>query len=135
MITIIAVDPGRDKCGVAVVGESGILHREISSRKHTAAAVLRLIAQFSVDCIVIGNGTGSRKLREDLQAHGASVPMEFVDETHSSRRARARFFQENPPSGLRRLIPRGLLVPNRPYDDYAAVILAEEDLTSKGPSR
>jgi len=128
MRTILAIDPGRDKCGLAVVSSKDVLHKEVVPREQIVQAVGALVEKHSLDRIVIGNGTGAADLADDLRASAISVSLELIDERFSSRRARARFFEANPPKGIRRLIPRGLLTPDRPYDDYVALILAEDYL-------
>jgi len=125
MKTVVAIDPGQDKCGVAVVNDESVLHMSVIPRRHAAAAVVTLCARFSPQVIIIGNGTGSGFLADELEAR-TEMPVELVDEAYSTRKARLRYFRENPPRGLRRLIPLGLLVPPQPYDDYVALILAEE---------
>jgi hypothetical protein len=55
-----------------------------------------------------------------------SLPLVPVDEAFTSQRARARFHLENPPRGLARLVPPGLRTPPRAFDDYVAVLLAED---------
>ena len=42
--------------------------------------------------------------------------------------ARRRYWRENPPGCLARLVPEGMRLPPRPIDDYAAVLLAERYL-------
>ena len=78
--------------------------------------------------VLLGNGTRHGKCHEEISALlPASLPLHLVDEKHTSERARARFVRENRPSGLfARLMPVALRTPDRPYDDYVAVILAEE---------
>jgi len=125
--TVLAIDPGREKCGLALVSGKGALHKEVVPREDVALIVAHLAAEHILDKVIVGNGTGGGGLAEDLRA-SVAVPVEMVDETLSSRRARDRFFEDNPPRGLRRLIPRGLLTPDRPYDDYVALILAEDYL-------
>ncbi|MHB0912603.1 MAG: hypothetical protein ACYC2Y_04065 [Armatimonadota bacterium] len=120
---VLAIDPGSAKCGLAVVADR-VLYREIVEREHVLQAVRTLAP--NVDRVIIGNGTGSVGLIEGLRAAG--IETEQVDEAFSSEKARRRFLRENPPQGLRRLIPGWLRVPDRPYDDYVAVILAEEYL-------
>ena len=51
-----------------------------------------------------------------------------VEEAHSTEEARTLYWQENPPKGLKKLIPLGLLVPPIPLDAYAAVILVRRFL-------
>ncbi len=52
----------------------------------------------------------------------------LVDETYSSLEARKLFFEAFPPRGWRRLIPSGMQVPPRDYDDFSAIILARRFL-------
>ena len=127
MKTVLAVDPGTHKCGIAVVTEDAVLHRRVADRGDAADIITKLASEYSADEIIMGNGTGSAALVEELKTR-LEQPIELVDEAHSTRRAKSLFFEENPPRGLRRLIPRGLLVPDRPYDDYIAVLLARERL-------
>ncbi len=130
MGVVIAIDPGSDKCGLAVVSARDVLRRCILPPDEVPALVSELITRYSADTLVVGNGTHGRKLADRLRDR-VSVPIVFVDESYTTLRARTRFFEENPPRGLRRLIPRGLLIPDRPIDDLAAVILAEEYLSGR----
>lgn len=127
MKTVLAIDPGRDKCGIAVVSPEAVLHMSVVPRKHAASAVESLCARFSPQAIIIGNGTGGGFLADELGSR-SDAPIELVDEACSTRKARLRYFQDNLPRGLRRLVPRGLLTPPRPFDDYVALILAEDYL-------
>ena len=77
--------------------------------------------------MLIGNATrGAVLLRALREAVPPEMTIQSVDEAFTSQRARQRFGLENPPRGLRRLIPPGLRTPPRPYDDYVAVLLAED---------
>lgn len=125
MTTVLAIDPGSEKCGLAVATPSSILHRQVVPRGDVVQAAASLVAKHNADQIVIGNGTGSSVVTDELR-NAIALPIFAVEEAFSSQRARSRFFQDNPPRGLRRLIPRGLLTPDRPYDDYVAIILAED---------
>ena len=55
----------------------------------------------------------------------------LVDEHLTTLEARARYFVEHPPTGLKRLLPVSMQVPPEPYDDYVAVILGERFLASQ----
>ena len=127
MKIILAIDPGQEKCGIAVLNQEDVLHMSVIPRKHAASAVVSLCTRFSPQAIIIGNGTGSSFLADELEAK-TDLPVEVVDEAYSTQKAKSRYFQDNPPRGLRRLIPRGLLTPPRAYDDYVALILAESHL-------
>lgn len=128
MTTLLAIDPGRDKCGLAVVQSGKVLDMRVVSRNEAVAVVKGLVDRFNVGKTIIGTGTGWKPLAEEIQNSIPAMPIELVDEQLSTRRARERFFRENPPRGFRKFMPRGLLVPPRPYDDYVALILAEDYL-------
>jgi RNase H-fold protein (predicted Holliday junction resolvase) len=132
---VLAIDPGLAKCGIAVVArEPGqqrcrALHREVAPTERLVARVLSLLAAHpEVTAVLIGNATNgarlSRALREALADRG--LPLHAVEEAFTSQRARVRFQQENPPRGLSRLVPAGLRSPPCPYDDYVAILLAED---------
>ena len=123
--TVLAIDPGRAKCGVAVVSrDNGVLARAVVPPDDLSATLRLLAARFEAQAVVVGSGTGSGEIG-DVAAE-VSLPRHTLDERFSTQKARARYFQDNPPRGWRRLVPRGLLLPPVPYDDYAAVLLAEE---------
>jgi len=129
--TILAIDPGRSKCGVAVVRggtQPEVAHRAVVPTERIGEVVGELSACHSPDVILIGGGTTASSLAATIRALGLAV--EIVDERLSSIEARRRYFKENPPRGLRRLIPTSLQTPGQPVDDYAAVILAERYLAS-----
>lgn len=137
---VLALDPGSHKCGLAVVrrgdgeGKPVVLHREVSERSNAVARTLALVRAHGVETLLVGNATGGAPLARALaEALGASLPVRRVDEAFTSERARRRFLDENPPRGLLRLVPRGLRSPSRPYDDYAATVLAE-DFFATAPS-
>src|SRR5438874_1112013 len=120
---ILAVDPGREKCGLALVDGRGGLHRRaVVATAAAPARVREWRGAFGPDPNPIGAGTGSRALQESLMS--LSIAVERVPERESTLRARTLYFAEHPPRGLRRLLPRGLLTPPVPIDDYAACAIA-----------
>ena len=124
--TVIAVDPGSYKCGVAVVrgGERVIvLHRAVVLTERMGDTLRDLLSAHMPDVILLGDGTTAKSIAEIADSMGAAV--QYVDEKFTSVAARKRYFLENPPRGLRRLIPTSMQTPSEPYDDYVAVILAE----------
>jgi len=128
-MTLLAIDPGSGKCGVAVVSDDGhVLYRAVVNVAEIGAAVTRLIVEHAVTRLVLGDRTAAKIVRERLRE--ACVPLSpvVVDEHLSSREGRQRYFDENPPRGWRRLLPIALQTPPRPYDDYVAVVLAERYL-------
>lgn len=62
MDKIVAVDPGRDKCGVAVLdGQGEIILHEIIAAETLAEAVRELWQREQPNRLVIGDGTTSRQ--------------------------------------------------------------------------
>lgn len=123
---ILAIDPGTDKCGLAIVGlDEGIILREVISRDSLKDRIIHLISEYKADQILLGSGTGSSKAHCDLNTTQVPIPIKLVDESYTTLLARKRYFKEHPPRGIWRLIPTSLQNPREPVDDYVAVILAE----------
>jgi len=130
--TVLAVDPGTEKCGLAVASAEGdAQHLDIVATPELGAAAAALVREYHIDVIVLGNRTGARAAARTLSAACPAAQIVFVDEHMSTLRARERYFRDNPPRGLARLLPRGLRVPPEPHDQYVALILAEEYLAGQ----
>lgn len=129
-LRVLAIDPGREKCGVAVVdARDGVLARGVIPTTVIAPLVRDWAAAHRPALLVVGSGTGCRHVRRQLA--DLLLPLEAFPEAHTTRRARDRYYREHPPRGLMRLIPRGLLSPPIPLDDYAAVLIGEDYLRSQ----
>ncbi len=127
MSAVLGIDPGTRKVGYALVARSGTaIEQGIVALEEIDALVRRLAGNGAIEAIALGHGTNAEGLRERLLVLG--VPMTTVDERETTLRARALYFQENPPRGWRRLIPLGMQLPPRPVDDYAAVLIARRYL-------
>lgn len=126
---VIAVDPGRDKCGVAVVRSDGaVLRKSVVAAGRMAESVEALAVEHAVGTVVVGDRTGHKAALAALGAlrpTGRPLDVRTVDEHRTSDEARARYWRDHPPRGLARLMPVTLRVPPVPVDDYVAVILAE----------
>ncbi|MDB5072962.1 MAG: resolvase [Candidatus Eremiobacteraeota bacterium] len=127
-MTVLGLDPGTRKCGYAVLTGLGTppLTLGITSVEALGERLRELIAATPVAVAAIGRGTNAAAVSEIARALGLRV--ELVDERETTLKARARFFEDHPPRGWRRLIPRGMLLPERPIDDYAALLIAERYL-------
>jgi RNase H-fold protein (predicted Holliday junction resolvase) len=127
---LLAVDPGREKCGLAVVARDGrVLTREIIATGQLPFRVAHLMGRYGFDLVVMGDRTGAREVRDSLRRAGYQFEIAFVDEHRSSELGRRRYLEEHRGPGLLRFIPIGLRTPETPYDDYVAVILAERYLS------
>ena len=126
---VLAIDPGRDKCGLAVVRIDGVvLHQAVVRAAEVGGVAAGLFARYRIDYLVLGDRTATRAVA--VQLHAANLPLEpvVVDEHRSTEEGRRRYFQANPGKGWRRLLPVTLQTPPQPYDDYVAIVLAERFL-------
>ena len=127
-MTVLGLDPGMRKCGYAVV--TGIdappVTLGIAPFEGLAERLREVLTATPVSVAAIGRGTNVAAVVAVATALGLRV--ELVDERETTLRARARYFRDHPPRGWRRLVPRGMLLPDRPVDDYAALLIAERFL-------
>ncbi len=128
---VLAVDPGRQKCGLAVCDPEGVLGHRVVPLGEVAVAVRKWIRAYNVEIVVVGGSTGSAEVLSRVSQAG--VPVRTVPEQGTTLGARRRYFQDHPPRGWRRFVPVSLQVPPEPVDDYSAILLAEaylRDFTS-----
>ena len=124
---IAAVDPGREKCGVAVVALDGaIIKRLVVPTPALQEEISSILADGRIQVLLCGDGTGSTAQAAMLQELAAQHKVQFliVDEKHSTEQARKLYWQQQPPQGWRRLLPTTMQTPPVPVDDYVAVLLA-----------
>lgn len=124
---ILAIDPGNQKCGLALVDLEGkVLEKKVIAAADLLEQVAALQQEYGFELIVLGDRTNSKKFKAKL--HPLGYPVELVDEDQSSVEGRRRYLKDNV-RGIKKLIPLGLQTPDQPYDDYVAVILAERYLS------
>jgi RNase H-fold protein (predicted Holliday junction resolvase) len=133
-VTVVGVDPGRSKAGYAIVEASGeVLAAGIEPVERLEARLRELMTVYRATAIALGRGTNARPIKSALERLG--LPIHLVDEYETSRAARVLYFAHHPPRGWRRLIPLGLQVPDRPVDDYAAILIARRFLARGAEAR
>lgn len=127
--TVVAIDPGREKCGVAVVHKKqGVIYKTIIKTDELVKSVTNLATTYELTTAVIGDRTTSHTAQTALagiEVAGQKVSIIPVNEHRSTDEARKRYWLDHPPTGLKRLLPTTMQVPPGPVDDYVAVILAE----------
>lgn len=132
--TVLAIDPGSSKCGLAVVrrdsGRISVLSRTIVPTEDLSAAVTSAIQKHPCDIIVVGSGTRSRTIVETVRDSVPGMAVLVVDESNTTLKARERYWEHNPRRGWRRVLPATLQMPPEPIDDFAAVVLAERVLST-----
>jgi RNase H-fold protein (predicted Holliday junction resolvase) len=128
---VLGVDPGTRKVGLAVVAAPLVppIALEIVPLESFGGRIDELVARHGVRAFALGGGTHAGPVAGLLGRFG--LPVGIVDERDTTLLARARYFQAHPPRGWRRLIPRGMLLPPCPIDDFAALLIAERYLQSE----
>ena len=126
MPRVITIDPGKSKCGLVLA--------EISEKKVHKAIILKsellenyvrnLIAAEDISQIIIGNGTTSREIREKLYFFKKEIIT--FEEKNTTYRAKARYFEIFPISGLKFLMPREVFILNKNLDAISALIILED---------
>ncbi len=122
---IIGFDPGRDKCGLALVtNDKQILSKKVVESRSAIALIQEWNEKHRPLALVMGNQTTSKEWKQRLEDN-INLSIIMVDEKNSSLEARSRYWEFNPPKGLNRLIPLSLRIPPGPIDDIVAIILIE----------
>jgi RNase H-fold protein (predicted Holliday junction resolvase) len=124
--TYIGIDPGLIKCGYAVVSVDGVrLALEIVPTANLTERLCRDVESGAVGMVCLGNATKSDMVLQLIRTRWPQLPVTVVDERNTSLLARLRYYQDHPPKGLWRFVPRGLLVPKAQLDGYAALLIIE----------
>ena len=118
MLKLISIDPGKYKCGLVLA--------EISERKVYEAIILKseLLEEYvrnlnnveDISKIIIGNGTTSIEIREKLDFFKQEIIT--FEEKNTTYRAKSRYFELFPISGLKFLVPREVFILNKNLPRY-----------------
>ena len=130
---ILGFDPGKDKCGIAVMGtDNNVSYHQVVPSESAISTIQSLCEQFPIELLVLGDQTTSKSWKQKL-THSLSSALKIVqvDERYSGLEARERYWQMYPPTGLSRLIPEGMRTPPRPVDDIVAIVLIERYLNKQ----
>lgn len=124
---ILAIDPGKDKCGLAIVNYSLlVLSKKIVDRIELQSYLSQLINIYDIREIIIGDGTFYNEVLKEIKGI-TDIPVKIVDEAYTTLEAEKRYWQEK--GGLWKKLHFFIhWKPGRPLDDYVAVILVERYL-------
>jgi RNase H-fold protein (predicted Holliday junction resolvase) len=125
---LLAIDPGSDKTGTAVLQKDGTLvTKKIVMTTKLSTYLDEIFQQFPFTHIVMGDGTNHKKLQplvEDwISRQEASIGFSLVDERYTTVEGRKLYWQHTPRHGWRRLVPLTFQYPPEPVDDYVAWII------------
>ena len=126
MPRVITIDPGKSKCGLvlAEISEKKVYKAIIVKSELLENYVRNLITSEDISQIIIGNGTTSREVREKLFFFKKEIIT--AEEKNTTYRAKARYFELFPISGLKFLMPREVFILNKNLDAISALIILED---------
>ena len=126
MPKVITIDPGRSKCGLvlAEISEKEVYEAIILKSEFVENYVKNLITAQNISQIIIGNGTSSREIKEKLYFFKKEIIT--YEEKNTTFRAKARYFELFPISGLKLLMPREVFILNKNLDAISALIILED---------
>lgn len=126
---ILGVDPGRLKCGLAVVGIDRTLYcHQVIESKTALSVIQEFCLRYPVSLIVLGDQTSSKEWKRQLSNLPEARTIVLVDERNSTLEARDRYWKMYPPKGIGNLVPQSLRQIPRPIDDIVAILLIERYL-------
>jgi RNase H-fold protein (predicted Holliday junction resolvase) len=124
-------DPGKDKCGIAIVTlEGNPIRHEVIASDSAIATLQSWMQTHGIQSLILGDQTGSKQWRSRIVAALPNLQIITIDERFSSQQARDRYWKMYPAQGLQKLVPLGMRTPPRPIDDIVAIILVERYLAS-----
>ncbi len=126
MSRVIAIDPGKSKCGLVLadISQKKVYEAIIIKSAFIENHVRNLITAEDVSQIIIGNGTTSREIREKLYFFKKEIIT--FEEKNTTYRAKVRYFELFPISGLKFLMPREVFILNKNLDAISALIILED---------
>jgi len=131
---LLAIDPGKDKCGIAIVEGKRVLLKKVLAPAAFFSGLREILGEYKIEKIILGDRTFSQKTKKEIQLQikdNWQGEIVLVDEHLSTQEARIRYFRENQPQGLKKFLPITMQTPPEPYDHYVALILAERYLQKK----
>jgi len=131
MPRVITIDPGRSKCGLVLAekSEKKVYKAIILKSELLENYVRNLITAEEISQIIIGNGTTSREIKEKLYFFKKEIIT--FEEKNTTYRAKARYFEIFPISGLKFLMPREVFILNKNLDAISALIILEDFCKTK----
>ena len=131
MSRIITIDPGKSKCGLvlAEITEKKVYEAIVVKSELLENYLRKLINTEKISQIIIGNGTTSREIKKKLNFFKKEIIT--FEEKNTTYRAKARYFELFPISGLKFLMPREVFILNKNLDAISALIILEDYCKTK----
>ena len=126
MAKVLSIDPGKSKCGLvlAEINEKKIYEARVINSELLEKYIKNLNNVEDISKIIIGDGTTSKETKEKLNF----LKKEIItfEEKNTTYRAKKRYFELFPITGLKFLIPREVFILNKNLDAIAALIILED---------
>ena len=126
MFKFISIDPGKCKCGLVLV--------DIDKKRVDQAIVLNteFLPEYvktlknieNISKVIMGNGTTSKENIEKLGF--IKKDLVIFEEENTTYRAKKRYFELFPISGLKFLLPKEFFIMNKNLDAVSALIIMED---------
>ena len=126
MLRVLSIDPGKYKCGLvlAEISEKKVNRAIIVKSESLEDYVRNLNNVEDISKVIIGNGTKSNEIIKKLDFLKKEIII--FEEKNTTFRAKARYFELFPMSGLKFLVPREVFILNKNLDAVSALIILED---------
>ena len=126
MPRVITIDPGKSKCGLvlAEISEKKVYKAIILKSEFLENYVRNLTTTENISHIILGDGTSCREIKEKLYFFKKEIIT--FEEKNTTYRAKARYFELFPISGLKFLMPKEVFILNKNLDAISALIILED---------
>ena len=131
MIKLISIDPGKCKCGLVLADfyQKRVDHAVVLNTAFLPQYLKTLNSSVNISKVIIGNGTTSRQNIEKLKF--LKKELIVVEEKNTTFRAKKRYFELFPISGLKTLLPKEIFIMDKNLDAVSALIILEDYCNDK----
>ena len=126
MAKVLSIDPGKSKCGLvlAQINEKKVYEATVLQSELLEGYIKNLNKVEDISKIIIGDGTTSKETKEKLNFYKKEIIT--FEEKNTTYRAKKRYFELFPITGLKFLIPREVFILNKNLDAISALIILED---------
>jgi len=123
---LLSIDPGKCKCGLVLADQvkRKVLQALVIESELLVNHVIDFQKDYSELDVIIGNGTTSELFMKQLEF--LDLEVSFVDEKNSTLRAKERYFDIYPPSGIKKFLFREIIISNLNLDAMSALVILED---------
>ncbi len=131
MFKLISIDPGKYKCGLVLADlhQKRVDQAVVINTAFLPQYLKTLNSSENLAKVIIGNGTTSRQNIEKLKF--LKKELIVVEEKNTTFRAKKRYFELFPISGLKILLPKEIFIMNKNLDAVSALIILEDYCNDK----